>query len=44
MYRQLAKLRFKFDITNPEFKFENVGDYYGGYSQWKEILNKIISI
>jgi hypothetical protein len=44
MYRQLAKLRFKFDVSNPEFKFENVGDYYNGYSQWKEILNEIISI
>ena len=30
--------------SNPEFKFENVGDYYNGYSQWKEILNEIISI
>ena len=44
MYRQLAKLRFKFDVTNEEFKFENVGDYYNGHSQWKEILNEIISI
>jgi hypothetical protein len=44
MYRELAKCRFKIDLNNKNYMFENVGDYYGGYSQWNELLNKIISI
>lgn len=44
MYRGLAKLRFKFNITDSEYRFEDIGDDYNGYSQWKELLNEIISI
>jgi hypothetical protein len=44
MYRELAKCRFKIDLNNKNYMFENIGDYYGGYSQWNELLNKIVSI
>jgi hypothetical protein len=44
MYRELAKCRFQIDILNEQYMFEDIGDDYGGYSQWKNLLNKIISI
>lgn len=42
MYRELAKTRFKIDITNPEFMIEECGVW--GYSQWDKLFKKIISI
>jgi hypothetical protein len=44
MYTELKKLGFKFDLNDEKYGFENIGDEYGGYSQWNELLNKIISI
>jgi hypothetical protein len=44
MYRALRSIGFQFDLTDERYGFENIGDSYGGYSQWKELLNKIISI
>jgi len=44
MYRELAKCRFKLDINNSEYMFENIGDDYDGYSNWKKLFKKIISI
>ena len=44
LYRELAKCRFQIDILNEQYMFEDIGDDYGGYSQWKNLLNKIISI
>ena len=44
MYRQLAKCRFVIDIKNEDYMFEDIGDDYTGYSQWKNLLNKIIAI
>jgi hypothetical protein len=43
MYRQLAKCRFKIDVNDENYIFENIGEY-DEYSQWNELLNKIISI
>jgi hypothetical protein len=42
MYRQLAKSRFKIDINNTEFMFENCERKV--YTQWNKLLKKIISI
>ena len=42
MYRQLAKSRFKIDITNPEFMIENDG--FREYGQWNKLFNIIQSI
>jgi hypothetical protein len=42
MYRELAKSRFKIDITDPRFMVEEVGVW--GYSKWDKLLNIIISI
>jgi len=44
MYRELAKCRFKIDIYDDSYMFEDIGDDYGGYSQWKNLLNKIIAV
>ena len=44
MYQSLRSLNFEFDVTDEKYMFENIGDDYDGYSQWKELLNKIISI
>jgi hypothetical protein len=43
MYRQLAKSRFKINLNDENYIFENIGEY-DEYSQWNELLNKIISI
>ena len=42
MYRELAKCRFKLDITDPRFMFENDG--FRSYGKWNRLLNIIISI
>lgn len=42
MYRELAKSRFKIDITDPRFMIENVGAW--GYNNWDKLLNIIVSI
>lgn len=42
MYRALAKTRFKIDITDSEFMFENDG--FEDYGQWNKLFKKIISI
>ena len=42
MYKELKKTNFIVDINNPEYMFENIVD--DEYSQWNELLNKIISI
>ena len=42
MYRALAKTRFKIDITNSEFMFENDG--FEDYGQWNKLFKKILSI
>lgn len=42
MYRELAKSRFKIDITDPRFMFENDG--FRSYGKWNRLLNIIISI
>ena len=42
MYRELAKSRFKIDITDPRFMIEDVGFY--SYKNWNKLLNLIISI
>ena len=42
MYRELAKSRFKIDITDPRFMIEEVGT--GNYKNWDKLLNIIISI
>lgn len=44
MYREIAKSRFVIDIQNEEYMFEDIGDDYNGYSQWKNLLNKIVAI
>lgn len=44
MYRQLSKCRFKIDIYDNQYMFEDIGDEYGAYSQWKNLFNKILSI
>ena len=42
MYRELAKSRFKIDITDPRFMIEEAGVW--GYANWNRLLNIIISI
>lgn len=42
MYRALAKTRFKIDITQTEFMFENTQKY--SYKNWNKLFKKIISI
>jgi hypothetical protein len=42
MYRELAKSRFKIDITDPRFMIEEVGVWE--YKKWDKLLNLIISI
>lgn len=42
MYRELAKCRFKIDITDPRFMFENDG--FKSYGKWHKLLKTIISI
>jgi hypothetical protein len=44
MYTELKKIGFKFDLNDERYRFEDIGDDYSGYSQWNELLNKIISI
>jgi hypothetical protein len=44
MYTELKKIGFKFDLNDERYGFEDIGDDYSGYSQWNELLNKIISI
>ena len=45
MYRELAKFRFKLPLDDKRFKFElSPTCYYVGYSNWKQLINKIISI
>ena len=44
MYQALRSINYQFDTTDEKYMFENIGDFYSGYSQWKELLNKIISI
>jgi hypothetical protein len=43
MYRELAKSRFKIDITDPRFMMQEVGDWEH-YKHWDKLLNIIISI
>ena len=42
MYRELAKSRFKIDITDSRFMIEEVGTC--NYKNWDKLLNIIISI
>lgn len=42
MYRELAKSRFKIDVTDPRFMIEEAGVW--GYANWNRLLNIIISI
>lgn len=42
MYRELAKVRFKIDITNSEFMIEDIGS--SKYKNWNILFKKIISI
>ena len=45
MYRELAKYRFKLPLDDERFGFELSPTYhYLGYSKWKQLINKIISI
>jgi hypothetical protein len=46
MYRALAKTRFKIDLENPEFMFEQSDGQSGfrKYRQWNKLIKKIISI
>jgi hypothetical protein len=45
MYRALSKYRFKLPLDNEKFGFELSPTYhYLGYSKWKQLINKIISI
>ena len=43
MYRELAKCRFKIDITDPRFMFEE-SKFYSYDNNWDKLLNIIISI
>lgn len=45
MYRELAKYQFKLPLNDEQFAFElsPVADYLG-YSKWKQLIKKIISI
>lgn len=42
MYKELAKSRFKIDITNSDFMIENI--VIGKYKNWNKLFKKIISI
>lgn len=46
MYRALAKTRFKIDLENPEFMFEQSDGQseFRRYIQWNKLIKKIISI
>jgi hypothetical protein len=45
MYRELAKYRFKLPLDDERFGFELSPTYhYLGYSKWKQLIKKIISI
>ena len=45
MYRALAKYRFKLPLDDERFGFElSPTHHYLGYSKWKQLINKIISI
>jgi hypothetical protein len=45
MYRALSKYRFKLPLDDKRFGFElSPTCYYTGYSKWKQLINKIISI
>jgi hypothetical protein len=45
MYRELAKYRFKLPLDDDRFGFElSPTHYYSGYSKWKQLIKKIISI
>jgi hypothetical protein len=45
MYRALSKYRFKLPLDDERFGFElSPTCYYVGYSKWKQLINKIISI
>jgi hypothetical protein len=45
MYRALSKYRFKLPLDDKQFGFELSPTYhYLGYSKWKQLINKIISI
>ena len=46
MYKELAKLKFKFDLKDPEFMFEKSDGQaeYRRYRQWNKLINKITSI
>jgi hypothetical protein len=45
MYRALSKYRFKLPLDDKRFGFElSPTCYYVGYSKWKQLINKIISI
>jgi hypothetical protein len=45
MYRALSKYRFKLPLDNERFGFELSPTYhYLGYSKWKQLIKKIISI
>ena len=45
MYRALSKYRFKLPLDDEQFGFELSPTYdYLGYSKWKQLINKIISI
>jgi hypothetical protein len=45
MYRALSKYRFKLPLDDERFGFELSPTYhYLGYSKWKQLINKIISI
>jgi hypothetical protein len=45
MYRELAKYRFKLPLEDERFGFElSPTQHYLGYSKWKQLIKKIISI
>lgn len=45
MYRELAKYRFKLPLDDERFGFElSPTHHYSGYSKWKQLIKKIISI
>lgn len=46
MYSQLRKNKFKIDLNNPEYMFENGGELvkYSSYRKWDRLIKKIMSI
>lgn len=48
MFNALRKKKFKIDLTDPEFMFENSNGYYRSeferYTQWNKLIKKIMSI